>query len=527
MTERILKMPRLGETMEEGKIVGFLVNPGDSFKRGDSIIEIETDKTVAEFPALGDGTLHEWIGSVGDHVVVGAPLARIDIGVGPDWTDEGGESTPVSEESTDDFVVTELDMPRLGETMEEGRIVRWLKAAGDSFERGEAVLEIETDKTVAEFPALVGGKIVEILRQKGDMVTVGGAIARIEVAAGAATLKPDAPAVETVAASAVPIVSSAAVARQAGRDKRVRATPLARRIARDKGIDIQLLSGTGRRGRIEKEDVLAASGNTLPKGDIQFVELGRGRVAYSDQGSKDAPTFLLLHGFSGDRTTWSGIASGLRRANFRVIAPDLPAHGLTTIEAGHIDQLSDFLSEFLDALSVKNVHVVAHSLGALAATEFAQTHAQRVSGLTLIAPAGLGSEIDASFISGMANATTAGEVTHLLRRVAAKPVELSPELAADFARTMSKGRLKALAETIIGSSGQRIDIITSLDKLLRSMSVRVLVGLQDRIIPWQQVTSLPPSASVHFFAQSGHMPQWDQTKDVLDLILSSTGEADD
>ncbi len=127
----------------------------------------------------------------------------------------------------------------------------------------------------------------------------------------------------------------------------------------------------------------------------------------------------------------------------------------------------------------------------------------------------------------MANATTAGEVTHLLRRVAAKPVELSPELAADFARTMSKGRLKALAETIIGSSGQRIDIITSLDKLLRSMSVRVLVGLQDRIIPWQQVTSLPPSASVHFFAQSGHMPQWDQTKDVLDLILSSTGEADD
>lgn len=168
MTERILKMPRLGETMEEGKIVGFLVKPGDSFKRGDSIIEIETDKTVAEFPALGDGTLHEWIGSVGDHVVVGAPLARIGIGAGPDWTDEGGEITPVSEESTDDFVVTELDMPRLGETMEEGRIVRWLKAAGDNFERGEAVLEIETDKTVAEFPALVGGKVVEILRQEGE-----------------------------------------------------------------------------------------------------------------------------------------------------------------------------------------------------------------------------------------------------------------------------------------------------------------------------------------------------------------------
>lgn len=200
MTERILKMPRLGETMEEGKIVGFLVNPGDSFKRGDSIIEIETDKTVAEFPALGDGTLNEWIGSIGDHVVVGAPLARIEIGSGPDWTEEAGESAASSVEpaashpapavgSHHAHVVTDLNMPRLGETMEEGRIVRWLKAMGDSFERGEAVLEIETDKTVAEFPALISGKLVEILRQDGDMVTVGDAIARIEVAADLITQK--------------------------------------------------------------------------------------------------------------------------------------------------------------------------------------------------------------------------------------------------------------------------------------------------------------------------------------------------
>lgn len=527
MTERILKMPRLGETMEEGKIVGFLVNPGDSFKRGDSIIEIETDKTVAEFPALGDGTLHEWIGSIGDHVVVGAPLARIDTGDGPDWTEEGGQSAPVSEKSSGDLVLTVLDMPRLGETMEEGRIVHWLKDAGDRFERGEAVLEIETDKTVAEFPALVGGKLVEILRQEGDMVTVGEAIARIEIAAGPVTLKSDTPAAATVSTSAVPTASNTAVARPTGSHQRVRATPLARRIAREKGIDIKLVSGSGRRGRVEKEDVLAACGNALPKGDVQFVELGHGRVAYSDQGSKHAPTFLLLHGFSGDHTTWSGIASGLRRANFRVIAPDLPAHGLTTIEVGHSSELSDFLPDFLDALSVENVHVVAHSLGAIAATKFIQTHAERVSGLTLIAPAGLGSEIDASFISGMANATTSGEVAHLLRRVAVKPVELSPELAADFASTMSKGRLKALADTLLGASGQCIDIIASLDKLSRVMPVRVLVGLHDRIIPWQQVTSLPPSVCVHFFAQSGHMPQWDQTKDVLDLILSSIGGSDD
>ena len=538
MTERILKMPRLGETMEEGKIVGFLVNPGDSFKRGDSIIEIETDKTVAEFPALGDGRLKEWIGSIGDHVIVGAPLARIDIGSGPDWTEEAGESAASSVEpvasppalaagSHHTHDVMNLDMPRLGETMEEGRIVRWLKASGDSFERGEAVLEIETDKTVAEFPALLSGKLVQILRQEGDMVTVGDAIARIEVAADSITRKAEAVTDEEVPVQTAQQPAEMRPARAVSHDQRIRATPLARRLARLKGIDINTLSGSGRRGRVEKEDVLAAFGNAQANADVDFVELADGRIAYTDIGPKNAQVFLLLHGFSGDRTTWSNVASGLRRAGFRVIVPDLPAHGMTTINAANADQLSQFLPAFLDALSISKADVVAHSLGAVAATAFASAHPSRVTSLILVAPAGLGSEIDAGFISGMAQATTAGEITHLLRRIAAKPVELSPVLVAEFAATMAKGRLKDLAEGIVGPSGQRADIIASLEKLSRSMPVRVLVGLQDRIIPWQQVTSLPPSIGVHFLAQSGHMPQWDQATEVIDLVSNFAGGLND
>src|SRR5690606_20391562 len=106
--------------------------------------------------------------------------------------------------------------------------------------------------------------------------------------------------------------------------ERVRATPLARKVARQNGIDINSLSGSGRRGRIEKEDVLAASSNSNSNSAVHFADLANGRVAYLDQGPQNARTILLLHGFSGDRTTWTGIASGLRRANFRVIAPDLP-----------------------------------------------------------------------------------------------------------------------------------------------------------------------------------------------------------
>lgn len=229
MTERILKMPRLGETMDEGKVVGWLIQPGDAFKRGDPIIEIETDKTIAEFPALGDGRLHDIIAVVGETVAVGQPLARIDISIGPDWTAEDGDmpaDEPAAHVPAMGLVETDLDMPRLGETMEEGRVAKWLKAPGDSFARGEAIIEIETDKTIAEFPALMDGTLVSILRGDGDMVTVGEPIARIAIAAS------DAPEANVIAAAA-PVAPPVAPPAQAETRPRatiggpVRATPVA------------------------------------------------------------------------------------------------------------------------------------------------------------------------------------------------------------------------------------------------------------------------------------------------------------
>ncbi len=112
-------MPRLGETMEEGVIVGWLVEPGVPFKRGDPILELETDKTVVEFPALGDGVLDVVLAGPGDRVAVGAPIARATVAQASDWSD-GGEAAP---SSTGGALLT---MPRLGETMEEGVVVQWL-----------------------------------------------------------------------------------------------------------------------------------------------------------------------------------------------------------------------------------------------------------------------------------------------------------------------------------------------------------------------------------------------------------------
>jgi len=516
MTERILKMPRLGETMDEGKVVGWLIAPGDSFKRGDPIIEIETDKTIAEFPALGDGRLNEILVSIGDVVEVGKPLARIEIGAGPDWTaEEGAEAEP--EPASGGWTETDLAMPRLGETMEEGRIAKWLKAPGERFARGEAIIEIETDKTIAEFPALQEGRLVSILRGEGEMVTVGEAIARIEAPVGA-IVPPAAPAVAVVSPqTALPATPARVAARG---DGRVRATPLARRLARRHGLDIAAIGGTGRRDRVEKVDVLAAAGNVPASGDVRFAALGRGRMAYSDSGAAAGRPVLLLHGFSGDRTTWAAIASGLKRAGRRAVAPDLPGHGLTEIAAREANDLARDLPEFLDALGLAEVDVVAHSLGAVAALGLAGATPGRVASLSLIAPAGLGLEIDAGFVHGMAKADTAGEVVHLLRRLSVNGVDLSETALKALAADLSRGRLVALADAIAGTSGQKVDSLAAIAALAGRLPVRVLFGLEDRIIPWRHILALPPRVPVHLLARSGHMPQWDQTRDVLDILTA-------
>ena len=95
----ILKMPRMGETMDEGKLIAWLVEPGQPFKRGDPILEVETDKTVVEFPALGDGMLVESLVEIGEMVDVGTAIAKIDVCLlytSPSPRDQRGSRMPSS-----------------------------------------------------------------------------------------------------------------------------------------------------------------------------------------------------------------------------------------------------------------------------------------------------------------------------------------------------------------------------------------------------------------------------------------------
>ncbi len=163
-------------------------------------------------------------------------------------------------------------LPLLGETMETGRVALWLKRPGDSFRRGETILEVETDKTVVEVPALNDGTLVEILADQGAHLKVGEPLCVIrsdaspDVAAVMARPAPSAPASVTrevsLPAARIPTGEAAAPAQIPDHDRRIRATPRARRLAQQRGIQVAELVGTGRRGRVEARDVFAYGDKT-------------------------------------------------------------------------------------------------------------------------------------------------------------------------------------------------------------------------------------------------------------------------
>ncbi|WP_451979310.1 acetoin dehydrogenase dihydrolipoyllysine-residue acetyltransferase subunit [Azospirillum endophyticum] len=528
-TTLTLTMPRLGETMEEGVIVGWLVEPGQQFRRGDAILELETDKTVVEYPALGDGRLDGTLVSAGDRVPVGAPIARVAVLSAGDWAAAlpGGAETEASPKTANTTKPPSiLAMPRLGETMEEGVIVGWLVGEGESYARGASILEIETDKTVAEVPALSDGRLLRILAQPGERIAVGTPIAEVEgeVEEEAAT----APATKATAvpgavpAAAAPVDSGADTpAPERRSDGRLRATPTARRMARQRGVALETLHGSGRRGRIERVDVERAAGSNGPApADLRWLDTPAGRLAYAQAGSS-GPVHLLVHGFAGDRTAWANLASGLARAGRRAVMPDLPGHGATAIEAADVDGLAAAVTALAESLPGPLV-LVGHSLGAAAAVHAARRLGDRVARLVLLTPAGCGPKIGAEFVHGMAAAETTGEVSHLLRLLGPRGGQLSDAALAAVAREMGRGRLRTLARALATPDGrQRIDLLRPLAELAERIPVRAVFGLDDRIVSATDALNLPPRVAAHFLP-TGHMPQWDAPREVAALIDEET-----
>jgi pyruvate dehydrogenase E2 component (dihydrolipoamide acetyltransferase) len=288
-----VEMPELGESVTEGTVTQWLKKVGDTVEADEPLLEVSTDKVDTEIPSPVSGTLLKILADEDDTVDVGTVIAEIgEAGEAP-AEESAAEPEPAeapAEEPEPEAApepesapaekpaaaaagdATDIVMPELGESVTEGTVTQWLKKVGDTVEVDEPLLEVSTDKVDTEVPSPVAGTLVEILADEDDTVDVGEAIARIGDAAAAAApatpepepepVKEPEPEPEPEPAKPEPAKEEKPAATQPAEGNLPYVTPLVRKLADKHGVDLSTVTGSGVGGRIRKQDVLAAAGET-------------------------------------------------------------------------------------------------------------------------------------------------------------------------------------------------------------------------------------------------------------------------
>lgn len=379
-----------------------------------------------------------------------------------------------------------------GEYMESVLVVSWAAKPGDKVKAGQLLVVVETAKAATELEAEHDGWLAEILFAEGQEAPVGAVLGTISdtepdlTAASAPT--PDKPAEEPARVEA----SAPSV-----KPKRVVASPLARRIAKQAGVDLTTVSGTGPRGRIKQRDVMASlekRGRPVPA------------AAPAPSLSTSQETVVLLHGFGADRTAWRQVTPLLPR-EMRAVALDLAGHGARAdIAAQCIEDIALDIGAQLEAAGIESAHIAGHSLGGGVALALAGLGRVAVRSMTLLAPAGLGPEINAGFIAGLTRTTTPEALERWLAVMVGDPGVLPPGYAAAALRQLdrqgNRDRLEELAARLFADGTQVFDLGGVLARL--AVPARIVWGQIDRVIPPAHAARAPGTAAVHMLAGIGH-----------------------
>jgi pyruvate dehydrogenase E2 component (dihydrolipoamide acetyltransferase) len=324
----VINMPRLSDTMEEGTVASWLKKVGDKVEEGDILAEIETDKATMEFESFYEGTLlhigvqegettkvDQLLAIIGEE---GEDIAELLSTTGKKETSEKAktekssapEPVPATSESEESEElpegVTVVTMPRLSDTMEEGTVATWLKKVGDQVEEGEILAEIETDKATMEFESFQSGTLLYVGLKAGESAKVDDLLAIIgpegvdaekiaknfsasSSSTAEESVKEEAPKTsvdsepvkETKAPEAKPATQTTTAS-----NGRIFASPLAKKMAAEKGIDLNAVNGSGENGRIIKRDIEnftpqaapAQVGKFVPSGQEDFDEVGNSQM---------------------------------------------------------------------------------------------------------------------------------------------------------------------------------------------------------------------------------------------------------
>lgn len=436
-------------------------------------------------------------------------------------------------------MATVVKMPKWGLTMTAGTVTDWLRDEGAEISEGDPLLTVETEKAVNDVEAPADGILLKIVAGQGAEVPVSAAVAII---AAPGEVLSDAEIAELIESAAPKKAGGAAKrdgasaggreGRTASRDEsgRVNASPAARKLANELGVDLSVVEATGPGGRITSDDVerAAAERDEDPSPREERVTLADGRELNAlVAGPGNGPKIVFVHGLGGSQATWQ-VALGDLVEQYRVAAIDLPGHGASDkSDPGSTDYgvagLASAVVEGIGALKAGPTVIVGHSLGGAVALQIALERPDLVTGIVLINSAGLGDEISAeltSLMSGPPGQATARALLGLFyadqRLVLDRGVdEMAQTQLADGAWTAQQ----AVANAAFNGDAQRLSVRNRLGEV--SQPVLIVWGAKDRVIPLSHAVDALhtfPDVALKVLPAVGHVPQVEDASAVATAI---------
>ncbi|MCP5365787.1 MAG: acetoin dehydrogenase dihydrolipoyllysine-residue acetyltransferase subunit [Hyphomicrobiales bacterium] len=367
--------------------------------------------------------------------------------------------------------IVPIVMPKWGLAMTEGILTSWSIEEGAEIGPDVEIAEIETTKITNVFEAPVSGLVRRLVASTGETLPVGALLAVV----------------------ADQTVSDA---------------------------DIDTYVAEFQKNFVPEEE----SGED--SAEPELIEIGGRSISYIDVGADGGDVVLLIHGFGADVNGWMFNQPVLAQEH-RVVALDLPGHGRSTkdVGTGDVAVFADTVTGFISEKGFEKVHLVGHSLGGGAALKAALQPS--VASLTLIAPVGIGKEINTEFMEGFLSAKRRKALQPVLEQLVADPALIGRDMIEDVLKFKRLDGVDAALRRIISanfdSGCQSVDLRSTLSDL--SIPVTVIWGAEDKIIPSAHSMGLPTRVEVQIIPNAGHIPQMEESGAVNDLITATIGKA--